>query len=157
MKRVLTAGIPACILAVLVAAVAASGRQPDRAQTAPGTSITIIEHAVTDSTTDTGAHGDTTGDLLTFHNNVFDATDTRKVGRDQGYCVRMVPGKSYECTWSTLLKGGHIVVAGPYYDKRDSVEAITGGTGRYRDARGSSTLHAFKNGTRFRIVFRVTP
>ena len=90
----------------------------------------MIEHATTDATTDTGAPGDSAGDVLTFANDVFDAADAEQVGTNQGYCIRVVPGVSYECTWTTFLAGGQIVVAGPFYDAKDSSLAITGGTGQ---------------------------
>jgi allene oxide cyclase len=41
----------------------------------------------------------------------------------------MVVGESWECIWTTLLPRGQITVEGPFYDTRDSVLAITGGTG----------------------------
>ena len=38
----------------------------------------------------------------------------------------------WECTWTTLLAGGHITVEGPYYDDgTNTTLAITGGTGKY--------------------------
>ena len=96
----------------------------------------MIEHATTDATTDTGAPDDSAGDILTFANEVFDRTDSNKVGMSQGYCIRVEPGEFYECNWTNLLPGGNIVVEGPFYDAKNSVLAITGGTGRYRKARG---------------------
>jgi hypothetical protein len=77
------------------------------------------------------------------------------VGTDQGYCVRVVPGVSYECNYTTLLAGGNIAVEGPFYDAKDSVLAITGGTGRYRNARGTVQLHALEGGTKFQFVFHI--
>src|SRR6266487_179467 len=65
--------------------------------------IHVIEHARSDTVIDTGKAGDTTGDLLTFHNPVFDAADAKQVGRDQGQCVRIAVGSSWECTWTTFL------------------------------------------------------
>jgi allene oxide cyclase len=115
----------------------------------------VIEHATTDATTDTGAAGDSAGDVLTFANDVFNAADTKKVGTDQGYCIRTVPGVSYECNWTNMLEGGSITVEGPFYDAKDSVIAITGGTGRYRRARGTMKLHARENGTKIDFVFHV--
>src|SRR5690242_4760721 len=156
MQRVLVAVIPACTLAVLVAAVAATAAQPDRARAKGTTSVTVVEHADHDTTTDVGTPGDSAGDLLTFANDVFDASDTQKAGTDQGYCIRIVPGTSYECTWTTFLKGGQIVVAGPFFDASDSTLAITGGTGIYRNARGSMGLHALENGAKFRFAFKIT-
>jgi len=115
----------------------------------------VIEHATTDATTDTGAAGDTAGDVLTFANQVFDRTDAHVVGTDQGYCIRTVAGKSYECNWTTILAGGQITVEGPFLDAGDSTLAVTGGTGRYRHARGVMNLHSLAGGTKFRFEFHL--
>src|SRR4051794_19944405 len=154
MKRVLSLVVPLGGIALLTLAVTAFAAPPDR-RGDRGRAITVIEHATTDATTDTGAPGDTAGDILTFANDVFDAADARKVGTDQGYCIRIVPASSYECTWTTFLAGGQLVVAGPFFDTRDSTLAITGGTGRYRNARGTMDLHALENGTKFRFAFKI--
>ena len=82
---------------------------------------------------------------------MFDAANAQKVGTDQGYCLRVVAGASYECTWTTFLPGGQIVVAGPFYDAKDSTLAITGGTGRYRNARGTMDLHVARGRHRVRL------
>lgn len=101
----------------------------------------MIEHALTDSVLDLGAKGDSAGDLLTFANPVYDAADKTQVGSDQGYCVRVAVGKSWECFWTLILKQGEITIEGPFYDHGDSLLAITGGTGKYVGARGSLALH----------------
>ena len=119
--------------------------------------VHVIEHALTDTLIDTGKAGDTSGDLLTFHNPVFDKTDATQVGRDQGQCVRIAKGASWECTWTTFLPGGHITVEGPFFDTRDSVLAVTGGTGVYRNARGAMALRSRAGGTQFDFVFRLIP
>ena len=120
-----------------------------------GHAVTVIEHATTDATTDTGAAGDSAGDVLTFANAVFDAADSNKVGTDNGYCIRTAAGAAYECNWTTSLPGGQITVEGPFYDAKDSTLAITGGTGRYRNARGTMDLSARAGGTEFEFVFHV--
>ena len=155
MKRLLSGLFAVGSLVVLLVAVTAwaePGREHDHTA---GQTITVIEHATTDETTDPGANGDSAGDILTFANDVFDKTDTHKVGTDQGYCIRTVAGVSYECNFTTILEGGSIVVEGPFYDAKDSVLAITGGTGRYRKARGSMKLRARENGTKFAFVFHI--
>ena len=53
-----------------------------------------------ETTVDLGAKGDSVGDLLVFANKVFDAANKTQVGTDQGYCVRTVVGKSWECFWT---------------------------------------------------------
>jgi allene oxide cyclase len=158
MKRVLSIVVALAAVAVLAVAVSASGKQPSHAKHGGqhGKGITVIEHATSDTTTDTGATGDSVGDVLTFANDVFDPANAKKVGTDQGYCIRVVAASAYECTWTTFLPGGQIVVAGPFYDAKDSTLAITGGTGRYRNARGSMDLHARAGGTEFAFVFHVT-
>jgi allene oxide cyclase len=107
-----------------------------------GERIQLVERALTDATLDLGAKGDSVGDLLTFANPIFDAANQTQLGTDQGYCVRVVVGKSWECAWTLSLKGGQITVAGPFSDSGDSLLAVTGGTGSYAGAKGSLKLHA---------------
>ena len=104
--------------------------------------IQLVEHADTDATLDLGAKGDSVGDLLTFANPVYDAANKMQVGSDQGYCVRVIAGKSWECFWTLRLKEGQITIEGPFYDAGDSVMAVTGGTGKYVGAKGSMKLHS---------------
>jgi allene oxide cyclase len=69
--------------------------------------------------------------------------------------TRRHAGDSYECAWTTTLAGGQITVEGPFLDSGDSVLAITGGTGRYRNARGQMNLHGIENGTKFVFTFQL--
>jgi allene oxide cyclase len=160
MKRLLIVVLSTAVLTVLAVAVAASGKGgPSHHHGKPGShggrTVTVIEHATTDATTDTGAPGDSAGDILTFANDVFDAADSTKVGTDQGYCIRVIAGTSYECTWTAFLPGGQIVVNGPFYDAKDSTLAITGGTGRYRNARGTMDLQSREGGAKYAFVFHI--
>ena len=99
---------------------------------------------------------DDVGNILTFGNDVFDAADTHKVGTDQGSCIRIVVGSSWECTWTTFLPSGQITVEGPFSDTGNTVLAITGGTGAYRNARGEMELKYHNpQGTKFDFVFHV--
>jgi hypothetical protein len=151
MKRVLVLG--ALTAAVLLTITVVSGGAGTSGR--GGKTIHVIEHATTDSVTDIGASGDSVGDVLTFANDVFDASDSTKVGTDQGYCIRVVAGQSWECNYTTFLAGGQITVEGPFFDAADSVFAITGGTGKYRNARGQLELKALEGGTKFDFVFHV--
>ncbi len=102
----------------------------------------LIEHATTDTVADLGDKGESVGDILTL-NNVILATDNKtKLGTYNGYCVRTVVGKAWECFWTLSLEKGQITVEGPFLDAGDSVLAITGGTGNYSGARGEMGLHA---------------
>jgi hypothetical protein len=103
---------------------------------------------------DLAPEGDSAGDLLTFANPVYDRKNSRKVGRDQGSCVRTVVGKAWQCSWTTWLPKGSLVVEGPFYDTRGSTMAITGGTGAYARARGVMHLKAANDqGTAFRFSY----
>jgi Allene oxide cyclase len=124
--------------------------------TAAPQELIFTEHAATDAVTDTGATGDSAGDILTFANEVFDAQDNNRVGSDQGTCVRTVPGTAWECFWTLSLASGQITVEGPFYDTGDSVLAITGGTGAFANAQGDMLLSPIgSDGTAYRFTYRL--
>jgi len=150
MKRVIALALLAAsvVLVIVVNASAGHGHHHARHK------ITVVEHATTDAVTN-GTAGDDAGNILTFANDVFNAADTRKVGTDQGSCVRVVVGKSWECNWTTFLPKGQITVEGPFYDTHDSVMAVTGGTGRYANVRGSMELKSRAGGTEFDFIFHL--
>lgn len=104
--------------------------------------ISLVERATTDAVIDIGASGDSAGDLLTFANEIYDQANEKLVGTDNGWCIRTVAGKAWECVFTTNLEKGQITVEGPFYDGKDSVFAVTGGTGAYANARGEMKLHA---------------
>jgi allene oxide cyclase len=103
--------------------------------------IVVVERPVGETTVDLGAKGDSVGDLLVFANKVYDAGNKAQVGTDQGYCVRTIVGKSWECFWTLTLAAGQITVEGPFLDTGDSLMVVTGGTGKYAGAKGSMKLH----------------
>jgi hypothetical protein len=120
------------------------------------TKVTVIEHATTDVVIDTDQDAaDSTGDLLTFHNELFDASNTSVVGTDQGDCIRVEAGVSWECRWVNFLEGGSITVEGPFFDAGPSTFAITGGTGQFRNARGTMKLTSNVDGTEFTFAFKI--
>jgi allene oxide cyclase len=153
MKHRVVAIVALAALALMVVGLVA------QASTSPRRLVTIhvIEHAVTDKVIDTGKTGDSSGDLLTFHNKVYDSGDDVQVGTDLGDCIRINPKRgSWECRWTTILEGGSITVEGPFYDTRDSTLAITGGTGSYDAARGSMDIRAIE-GDGFDFIFNIQP
>src|SRR4051812_2688098 len=115
MRRVLSIAIPLVGILVLAAAVSAWAAGDGRSDNS-GKTITVVEHATTDATTDTGDPGDTAGDVLTFANEVFNAGDTAKVGTDQGYCIPGVKGTAYAGNWTTFPPGGQNAASGPFPD-----------------------------------------
>ncbi len=119
--------------------------------------VHVIEHAVTDTVVRSGGAGDVTGNLLTFHNKVYNPDDTKQVGTDQGYCVRIAPAEgSWECSWTTFLAQGQLTVQGPYYDTKNSVLSVTGGTGAFRRARGEMKLLSRNGGKEYDFIFRLS-
>jgi len=152
MKRTL---IPVAVVAaaVLVFAVV-NATAKDKPKSESG-AIHVIEHATTDAVTN-GSAADSAGNVLTFANDVFNNADAKKVGSDQGYCIRIVVGKAWECNWTTFLSDGQITVEGPFSDTGNTVLAITGGTGKYRNAGGSMELKYHNAaGTEFDFVFNL--
>jgi allene oxide cyclase len=158
MKRLFAVVVPLAAVALVLAISASAGAKRDKGGhgNRHGTTIAVVEHATTDATTDTGAPGDSAGDILTFANDLYDAADKKVVGTDQGSCIRIVVGGSYECSWTNMLKHGSIAVAGPFYDSKGSTLAITGGTGRYKNARGTMDLESREGGTKFSFVFHIS-
>jgi len=121
-----------------------------------GIVLRVVERAEADTVIDLGEKGDSIGDLLAFGNPIYDPANQTKLADDQGSCVRTVVGKSWECVWTLILPEGQITVEGPFYDATDSVLAITGGTGAYRDARGQMTLHARNaEGTEYEFTYEI--
>lgn len=154
MKKFVLLGLA---LVVLVAGATVAAASHTQKIDAPVT-VKVIEHAATDIVIDTGKPGDTTGDLLTWHNSVYDAANASKVGHDQGDCIRISPtGGTWECRWTTWIPGGSVTVEGPFYDTRDNTIAVTGGTGVFANARGTMDLVARKGGTEYAFIFNLIP
>jgi hypothetical protein len=152
MKRLV---IPVVLLAGVLAVIAVNAAAKGKPAGSGGKAIHVIEHATSDAVTN-GSASDSAGNVLTFANPVFDRKDAHQVGSDQGYCIRIVVGQTWECNWTTFLPKGQITVEGPFTDTGNTVLAITGGTGKYRNARGSMELEYHNQaGTEFDFVFHV--
>ncbi len=122
--------------------------------------VHVVEHAITDTVQEFNPPKMSLGDILGFHNPVFNAADSKQVGTDNGQCTRTVAsGKTeWECFWTVLLLHGQITVEGPYYDDgTDTTLTITGGTGVYLGAEGSMLLHARGNpvGSEFDFIYTI--
>jgi hypothetical protein len=151
--------VAAAVTAALTAggiAAATSSAHPIQARTAAAT-VHVIEHAITDTEIPTGGGKDVKGNILTFNNPVFNVANTKQVGHDEGFCTRLAPKQGiWECLWTTFLKGGQITVQGPYYDTRNSVLSITGGTGAYRTSRGQMLLKSRDGGKEYDFIFELS-
>ena len=145
------------IIATMVIAATLVSAASQKKVTSPMT-VHVIEHATTDVVANVGKKGDSPGDILTWHNKIFDADNKKQVGRDQGECIRINPDAgTWECRWITWVPGGAITVEGPFYDTRDNVLAITGGKGNFANARGTMEVKARHGGTEYAFIFHVLP
>jgi hypothetical protein len=125
-----------------------------------GSVFTVVERATTDTVVyvNKKAQDDVIGNTLGFGNKLYNANNSKVVGRDEGSCYRTNPGKFWDCTWTNVLDNGRITVQGPFPDSlHDSKLAVTGGTGAYRNARGFMILHSRNDtGTRFNFEFHLS-
>ena len=97
MKRLVAVAVLIVAGAVAASVALADRGGPGHGGRHHGKVVYVIEHATTDAVTNNdGRAADSVGDILTFTNDVFDKTNAHKVGSDQGYCVRMVVGQSWE-------------------------------------------------------------
>ena len=135
----------AATVALLLAGIFASvrGGVPAAAQE----SLVLIEHVTDEQVVDLGDEGDTVGDTLVFSNELYDDQNANMVGRSHGSCMRTVVGESWDCTFTSTLENGSLVVTGPFFDDGTGSFAITGGTGDYAGAGGQMSLQASASST----------
>ena len=160
MKKYLILTAAISLLVGTLAGIALSLHSSPAAQAGSHQTIHVVEHAITDTDQMFHPPDNSLGDVLGFHNPVFDAADKKQVGTDNGQCIRTVAvGKTeWECFWTVLLAQGQITVEGPYYDDgTDTTLAITGGTGIYLGARGQMLLHARGNpvGSEYDFIYHL--
>ena len=129
MRRPLRITMTSIAAFMLIAAVTASGRTRASASAA---TVVVMARSTSFNTAGTGL-----GAVTTFTDDLF--AHGRKVGRDQVMCVATGPGKFLECLGTDLLPKGEVESIGvfdPAHQSRLTV-GIVGGTGAYRDARGT--------------------
>ena len=153
----LRVGVSVATAALALSASVGAATSAAKTARAAGRTVHVIEHALTDTEVPLAPGGkDVKGDILTFNNPVFNTANKVQVGHDEGFCTRIqVKLGIWECLWTTFLKGGQITVQGPYYDTRNSVLSITGGTGAYNGARGQMKLLARDGGTEYDFIFEL--
>jgi hypothetical protein len=157
-RRIYAASSALVLIAALIAAPGSYAKKASaKKASAASRTVHLIEHALTDVEIPTGGGKDVKGNILVFNNPVFNRADTRRVGHDEGFCTRIAPAQGiWECLWTTFLKGGQINVQGPFYDTRNSVMSITGGTGAYRNARGQMRLVSRNGGKKYDFIFQIS-
>jgi Allene oxide cyclase len=156
-RRVAAPAAVAAAAAAFAVAGPASAQSAHARAHAAGRTVHVIEHAITDTEVPGVGGKDVKGNILTFNNPVYNFPANKvQVGRDEGFCTRLqVKLGIWECLWTTFLKGGQITVQGPYYDTRNSVLSITGGTGVYEGARGEMTLLSRNGGKEYDFIFHL--
>jgi allene oxide cyclase len=147
----------AAALAAGAALAGTSAAESSHRLAASGKVVHVIEHAITDTEYPSVTGKDAPGNELIFTNPVYNVANNHQVGHDEGFCTRLNPAKgSWECLWTTFLSNGQITVQGPFYDTRNSVLSITGGTGAYRDDRGQMRLLSRDNGKEYDFIFQLS-
>ncbi len=160
-KSLVLTAVAALLVGVLAGAFFTLHTTTSTAQANGQKVIHVIEHALTDTVgdADNGTPSpDALGNVLAFHNPVFNSANSKQVGTDNGQCTRTVAtGQTeWECFWTTFLAQGQITVEGPFFDDgTDTTLTITGGTGAFVEAHGSMLLHARGNpvGSEFDFIF----
>jgi hypothetical protein len=135
------------IIAAAVAALSLTSLSPASAHKHERHAFTITTKVLDEGRVDAGAPGPTLGDVSVITEDAY--RDGKKVGTSDLSCtiVRVDPVKHFfaaECLNTAVLPGGQITSQG--YVTSDEIEkvpfkqAITGGTGAYRGARGELTV-----------------
>jgi len=126
------------VAAATAGAVATSAASNDRSYDKRGHVIHLTTKQVHQGFVDHGAAGFSTDDQFVFSNDLY--RDGKKVGEDGGTCsvTRIADdgATTLHCLGTNSLPGGQISVQGLAAPGEPFELAITGGTGRYRKARG---------------------
>jgi hypothetical protein len=98
----------------------------------------LIEHLDGITFVDDPPAGDSIGDRLTFDDPLFDATNTRQVGKVLAVCTRVGTSLTlFHCGVTVAIADDSLTLQGGFDAATTaSTFAVTGGTGRYTRARG---------------------
>jgi hypothetical protein len=140
-RVVLATGVAVLALGLATAAVGAS---PSGTASSP-VRIDIISRATAiNDFVDVGSAGPSPGDIYVFVDDVFLANaPNQRVGQALGRCTVIDPASArLGCSTTTSLPGGDIITDGTLTNVPGvtSTGAITGGTRRFRNARGDAVL-----------------
>jgi len=140
------------VVAVAGGALAVPALAADAASRKPPPTVRLTAEVDSVNLVDTGAPGDSQGDMLIFTQKLTNRRG-RRIGSADAFCVRTAPGRMRECQGTFELPKGQVFVSGPDPDgvKRHKL-AIVGGTRTYQGVRGWVTLRHV-TATRDRDVF----
>lgn len=147
MKRIRTLAALGIAAGLAAPAVAASGSDEHRRPEV----IRVEAEVIAGQSVDNPPAGASAGDLEVFTQRL--ARGGRELGRITGTCVVISPPAAFQCrAIAELPKGSLALVAN--LGEGPATGAITGGTRRYRRARGSFLVEPIAEG-RERITFNV--
>jgi hypothetical protein len=134
-----------------VAAVPGAAEEAARAARADGNEvIRVRDKQVRGQFIDVGKKGESAGDYFVFESQLLKRGT--QVGRLSARCMLGIT--TYTCEGTALLEGrGKIVIAGTFF-RNDANLGITGGTARFKDARGQMTV---EEGKVTHLVFELVP
>jgi hypothetical protein len=108
--------------------------------------IRVISREVDSADLDLGERGFSIGDRFVFSDNLF--RHGNRVGTDHGECVTtriQGPRGGFQCNATAVLRRGQITAQGAVTFNQEQTGrftlAVTGGTGRFRDAGGQVVVH----------------
>jgi hypothetical protein len=148
MKRIRTLAALAIVAGLATPAVAASGSGDQR----KGPEVIRVDaEVIAGQSVDNPPAGESAGDLEVFTQRL--TRGGNQVGRLTGTCVVISPPAAFQCRAIAELARGSLALAANL-GEGPATGAITGGTGRYRRARGSVLVVPVADG-RERITFQV--
>ncbi len=150
-------GGTAAAVAALAVAVNASGSSPtasaSKTQTIRLLAVQTSSHVVDNPPLQLPNEPPSAGDIVTFTDSDF--SHGKRVGHDDLALVSTGRGR-LAGTGTLFLRKGHIVVSDTFdVSKKRQRQAITGGTGIYRNARGDVTVTQLSR-TRTGLVIRIS-
>jgi hypothetical protein len=154
----ITAAVTATLVAAAAGAAAVSGRS--HSETASSQSLTLVGKESASAVLTLGTQGNPVGNQFVTAQRLL--LDGRAVGRGGGACqiVAPAPGPdrfTFHCTMTLSLSAGQIALDGLATFGEQGPQpmrmAITGGTGKYRTARGQATVRERPSGeTHYRVA-----
>src|SRR5215212_10004813 len=157
-------GVLALGIMGVLRAVSASPDNADKHNDSEGRTLTVLTKTREIKVLDLGPKGPTQGDLRAINAPLYDESGKQKVGRLDAFCVVTDPAdepneKAHmaQCTYTYTLPGGEISAQGVNaYPKLSepaprSVDALSGGTGKYAGVRGERRFET--HGTKVIITF----
>lgn len=157
MLRKLMVGVLAAVLVATGASMAVAGSGDDGDDDG-GRTIRLVARSVTEAELNLGETSFGPGDRFVFSEDLY--RDDEKVGESGGECtITRLVGEvaTANCVASLTLPGGQITVQGlaEFSDENPPVTvAITGGSGRYREADGEFTVETI-SATEDRFTIRL--